>query len=63
MWLIPAKGKENMILLGRLEDKVYFLKQDPLTKKITLVVNWPGTFRRREYRSKRLILYYIKKLL
>lgn len=52
-----------MIYLGIIGDQVYYLKQNPLTKEITLVVNWKGTYKERIYKSKRMILYYMRQLL
>lgn len=52
-----------MIILGYIGDRVFFLNQNPLTKKITLEVNWLGTNRKKVFRSKRMILHYLERLL
>lgn len=52
-----------MLYLGKLGDRLFLLDQSPLTKKITLTVNWCGTRRSMVYRNKRMILYYIARFL
>lgn len=57
------KGEITLINLGQIDNKIFYLKQDPLTMEITLQVNYGGTNKQRIYKSKKQIMYYLNLLL